>query len=259
MLPPFLPDDVSGLMPELRELAVHHRRPESLLSRGNPDDRASDFRIFVQGTLKRYQMFHIKDAVATHIEKYKFLNTLELGAIEHAAYMVEDVLLNIVAKVHDTEKVMSYCKMLLRSTDPDVIRHRNLYKRQIEESQEQHKIMKETQKRYYKDAANLWALLSEETMRLPLGACQNPPKTSLMQLDRQNSDSGDFGDETAQKIETIFFGILLTEYHKALVKKATLTSMVLSSLSLNEKNRYKQDGNSMDSNTPCLPKIRSKI
>ncbi|EGG05578.1 uncharacterized protein MELLADRAFT_107408 [Melampsora larici-populina 98AG31] len=100
-------------MPELQNLAVHDRRPLSLLSRANPDDRASDFNISVRGSLTRYHIFEVKDAVATHVEKYNFLSTLELDAIESTAYMVEDHLINIVAKVHDTEKVMSYCKMLL--------------------------------------------------------------------------------------------------------------------------------------------------
>ncbi|EGG02552.1 uncharacterized protein MELLADRAFT_91318 [Melampsora larici-populina 98AG31] len=165
MLPPYLLDDVRGLMPELKNLAVHDRRPDSSLSRSTSDERASNFRVLVGTTLDAGLIFNLKAVVGDHVEKYRFLNISELDAIENAAYLVEDRLINIVDKVHDTQKVIAYCKMLLRSTDPTVTRHRKLYKKQLKESGEEYKLHKRTSKRFYKDVADLWALLSEETKR----------------------------------------------------------------------------------------------
>ncbi|EGG04617.1 uncharacterized protein MELLADRAFT_108286 [Melampsora larici-populina 98AG31] len=115
--------------------------------------------------LAHYHIHFAKDDIAKHVAKYKYLNKIELEAVENAIYMVQDLHENVFLKLKDSHNVISYCEMLLLSLDPVVIPHRQLYETQLKVARAEHKAIKSEMKCHTKNAADLWAILSIETKR----------------------------------------------------------------------------------------------
>ncbi|KAH9806951.1 hypothetical protein DFH28DRAFT_929672 [Melampsora americana] len=149
----------------LRALAFHDRVPTSPVVQVNTPERTGRFRIYVQAALEQGFYHNIEDGISNHLEIYKFLNTLELEAISDTINNLEDEVHDIGVTLSESQDAIAYARMLLRSHDPEVILHHQLYKRQLKVSRKKYKRFMRTLNRYYKEIAHLKAIHSEESKR----------------------------------------------------------------------------------------------
>ncbi|EGG05603.1 uncharacterized protein MELLADRAFT_64002 [Melampsora larici-populina 98AG31] len=151
-----------ALIPELRALAFHDRVPTSPAVQVNTPQRTGRFRIYVQGALEQGFYHNIEDGISQHLETYRFLNTLELEAISDTINTLEDEIHDIGVTLSESQDAIAYVPMLLRSRDPEVVPHHQLYKRQLKISRKKYKRFMRTLDRYHKEIANLRAIHSQE-------------------------------------------------------------------------------------------------
>ncbi|KAH9822217.1 hypothetical protein DFH28DRAFT_1217087 [Melampsora americana] len=152
-----------SLIPEFRALAFDERVPTSPAVQVTTPERARHFDIYFQGALD--QGFYHKDGIRRHLDAYRFLNTLKLEAIATAIDTLEDEIHDIGVNITESQDVIGYSRMLLRSREPEVVLHQQIYKPQLKVSRHKYKDFMCILDRYHKEVGNLRAIYSKETKR----------------------------------------------------------------------------------------------
>ncbi|EGG02167.1 uncharacterized protein MELLADRAFT_91595 [Melampsora larici-populina 98AG31] len=165
MIPAFKDHAHDSLIPELRALASDDRVPSSPAVQVTTPERTGHWSIYVELWLDQGFYHNVEHGISRHVEAFGFLSTLKLAAISGAIDRVEDEIHDIGSNLTESQDVIAYTQMLLRSCDSEVTLHRQLYKRQLKISLRKYKHFMRTLNHYHKVIANLRSIHSEETKR----------------------------------------------------------------------------------------------
>ncbi|KAH9820059.1 hypothetical protein DFH28DRAFT_1079927 [Melampsora americana] len=169
MLPPFGANPYARhndyLLPKLRELIGDQAETPTL----GPEQNDSPERAEKFASVKRYLengFYHnTGHAIDKHVEAYKCLNDHELDVIIGAIYTLEDEVHDIYCNISECLNVIMYSRMVLRSSEPEIVCHHELIKRQLELSTARYERYLIAWEHFHKETAKLWAIWSEERKR----------------------------------------------------------------------------------------------
>ncbi|EGG12134.1 uncharacterized protein MELLADRAFT_102103 [Melampsora larici-populina 98AG31] len=168
MIPPLLSGVSHGILPELRDLALHDRlpNPNAIPGGGSTSDRRErDFDIYVKTHLDNGFIHNVEEAITVHIHKHDFLNHDEIETILDATITLNDEAHDINTCLGDAQHLLYYSRMMLRSQDPDVIQHRELFKSQYKLSRKSYKRLRSKLREYRNYVMLLWGMMAREIKR----------------------------------------------------------------------------------------------
>ncbi|EGF98179.1 uncharacterized protein MELLADRAFT_113735 [Melampsora larici-populina 98AG31] len=164
MIPAFSYRRYESLIPEFRALPFDERVPTSPGVQVTTPERTRHFDIYVQGALDQGFYHNVEHGISRHLDAYRFLNTLELEAIATVIDTLEDEIQDIGSNITESQDVIGYTRMLLRSREPEDVLHRQIYKQQLEVSRNKYKDFMRILDRYHKEIGKLRAIYSKETL-----------------------------------------------------------------------------------------------
>ncbi|KAH9809249.1 hypothetical protein DFH28DRAFT_905901 [Melampsora americana] len=151
---------------EFKALAFHNQRPRSALAQENTPKRVSSFDTWIDRILHYgYYCDGYHQYLVRHIEQYICLNTQELEKLHNTITSEEANLQMIYGELSDIQNLIQYARMLVHLDDPDVIGHRRLIKKRLQDARVRYKDVKFSVKCSTKHIGKLWAVYSEETKR----------------------------------------------------------------------------------------------
>lgn len=151
---------------EFEALAIHDQQPRSTLAQENLPERVKSFDMWIERCSPHgFYCTAYQKRLDCHVAQYKCLNGQELSRLRNAIIEKEDERNTIYVELSETQNMIQYARMLSRSVDPEVIRHRKLIKKQLKESHVRHKDLEFVLGCYNKHIGRLWAVYSEKTKR----------------------------------------------------------------------------------------------
>ncbi|KAH9823453.1 hypothetical protein DFH28DRAFT_1118858 [Melampsora americana] len=168
MLPPFGSSPYArhsiGMLPELQELVREQEYLPNRPRQSGPPERVEEWKS-VERYLRNGFFHNTGYAIDQFVEKFKYLNTTELGEIIDAIYALEDEVHDIISHMSECLNITAYCEMVLRSRDPEIVVHHDLIKRQLERSNGRYERYCLAWQHFHREESKLWAIWSEETHR----------------------------------------------------------------------------------------------
>ncbi|EGG01758.1 uncharacterized protein MELLADRAFT_110633 [Melampsora larici-populina 98AG31] len=168
MIPPLLAGVRHGILPELKDLAIHDRLPNPNAIPGGGTTsyrRATEFDIYVKGHIDRGSTYNLAEAITVHVHKHDFLNHHEVETILDATIVLDKESNDVNTCLGEAQHLVYYTRLMLRSQDPEVIQHRELFKRQYTVSRKQYKRLRSKLREHRKDVMVLWGIMAQEIKR----------------------------------------------------------------------------------------------